>query len=102
MLFYNFSRRVMENTLVFCNPSRAFRGTLIPNQSSTQNHDILALLLTFYLKWFHFAEMEWKLVLLGKSGARAGRGPKTSTKPMGFLGILRCQSLIFGDFHVKW
>ena len=21
---------------------------------------------------------------------------------MGFLGILRCQSLIFGEFHVKW
>ena len=45
--------------------------------------------------------MEWKLVLLGKSGAPAGRGLKTSTKPMGFLGILRCQSVIFGEFHGK-
>jgi len=42
------------------------------------------------------------LVLLGKSGAPAGRGLKTSTKPIGFLGVLRCQSRVFGDFHVKW
>ena len=32
----------------------------------------------------------------------AGRGPQTPTKPMGFIGVLRCQSLIFGGFHVKW
>ena len=55
--------------------------------------------MTFHL---HFGEMWWKLVLLGKSGAPAGRGLKTSTKPIGFLGVLRCQSLIFGEFHVKW
>ena len=54
--------------------------------------------MTFHL---HFGEMGWKFVLLGKSGAPAGRGLKTPTKPMGFLGILRCESLIFGDFHVE-
>ena len=58
----------------------------------------ITILMTFHL---HFGEMGWKLVLLGKSGAPAGRVPKTSTKPIGFLGILRCQSLIFGEFHVK-
>ena len=57
------------------------------------------ILMIFHL---HFGEMEWKLVLLGKSGAPAGRGPQTPMKPIGFLGILRCQSLIFGEFHVKW
>ena len=50
----------------------------------------------------HFGDIGWNLVLLGKSGALAGRGPQTPTKPMGFIGILRSQSLIFGEFHVKW
>ena len=43
-----------------------------------------------------------KWVILGKGGAPAGRGLKTSTKPIGFLGVLGCQSLIFGEIHVKW
>ena len=45
--------------------------------------------------------MGWKLVLLGKSGVPAGRGLKTSIKPIGFLGVLRYKSLISGDFHVE-
>ena len=49
----------------------------------------------------HFGEMGWKLVLLGKSGAPAGPGLKTATKPIGFLGVLRLKSLFSGDFHVK-
>ena len=49
----------------------------------------------------HFGEMGWKLVLLGKSGAPAGPGLKTATKPIGFLGVLRYKSLFSGDLHVE-
>ena len=59
---------------------------------------ISALLSTFHL---HFGEMDWGLLLLGKSGAPAGRGLETAIKPIGFLGVLRCKSLISGDFHVE-
>ena len=50
----------------------------------------------------HFLWNWVEIGTFGKSGAPAGREPRTQTKPIGFLSILRCQSLIFGDFHVKW
>ena len=58
----------------------------------------ITISMTFHL---NFGEMGWELVLLGKSGAPAGRGLKTSIKPIGFLGVLRYKSLISGDFHVE-
>ena len=49
----------------------------------------------------HFGEMGWESVLLGKSGALAGWGAQTSTKPIGFIGYFRGKSLISSEFHVK-
>ena len=61
MEFYNFSRRVMKITIGFCHHSNAFRGTLIPNQSSTQKIKIprkMMILLIFHRNVTIFNKME--------------------------------------------
>ena len=45
--------------------------------------------------------MWWKSVLLGKSGALAGRGAQTPAKPMGFICYFSGKSMIIGEFHLK-
>ena len=102
--FYNFSRRVMENTLGFCHPSNAFRGTLIPNQSSTQKINIPRKMVIL-LKMEHFRWNFTKMNVFNDFSTFRGPWPKPYIFIVlfgAFWGPAGAEMVIFTKFHPFW
>ncbi len=88
----------MKTSLGFCHPSNGNWLTFWKTSGFSKSRCVGAKITVFIDTHLHFGEMWWKSVLLGKSGALAGRVAQTPTKPMGSIGTLRCKNKDFSVF----